>query len=468
MRKLILSLCATLILAGCAVGPEFRTPEIPLPDQWSDDMHDASTLEAERLNWWTGFEDPMLEDLIERALDDNLDLRLQVERVREARARLGLAGAQRWPTLDGQAEAIRQRQPAAASPVPIPGGGGTFSTFSLLGLLGYEVDLWGRLERGREAAAAVLEQSLFSHEAVRLNLVTDLVSTYVNLRAAQQQLAITERTLESRQETLRLQQIRYEGGLVDRLALQQAQSEWEATRAALPVRREQVRLLESSLAVLVGMNPVELSNGLDFGTQAVADLRLPPKVPQVLPSELLQRRPDIRAAEAALVAATAQVGVAMADRLPRLNLALFYGSTAADFDNLLSGPAETWGMGASVLGPVVDFGRNRARVETAEALRDQAETRYRITVQMAFREVRDALILTNTSAERETAVRRQVDSLRDTLRLAEVRYEEGYSGFIEVLDAQRRLLDAELSLAEAARDRLNAASALYKALGGGW
>ncbi|KIH78072.1 outer membrane protein, multidrug efflux system [Geoalkalibacter ferrihydriticus] len=468
MHKLVVIFCTMIALAGCAVGPEFRSPDISLPQQWPEQMLEISKAEEKRLAWWAGFEDPVLKNLVNRALDENLELRLQLERIQEARARLGLATAERWPTLDGQAEAIRQKQPAAASPVPIPGAGGTLSSFSLIGLLSYELDLWGRLERGREAATARMEESLFSHEAIRLNLVTDLVNTYVNLRAAEQQLATTEQTLESRWETLRLQQIRYEGGLIDRLTLQQAESEWAATRAHLPGRRQQVRLLESVLGVLVGMNPAELSGDLDFGSQSLAVMRPAPDMPEFLPSELLRRRPDIRAAEAALAATTAQVGVAMAERLPRINLALFYGSTAAEFDNLLSGPAETWGLGASVLGPLVDFGRNRARVQTAEALRDQAETRYRITVQTAFREVRDALILTSTAAERETAVRHQVDSLQETLRLAELRYEEGYSGFIEVLDAQRFLLNAELSLAEAVRDRLNAASALFKALGGGW
>lgn len=468
MRIQLLILGSAIVLSGCAVGPEYRAPAIDLPQQWPEQVFELAEATDDPRDWWARFEDPVLESLVGRALDDNLDLRLQLQRIQEARARLGQASAERWPTLDAQAEAVRQRQPAVASPVPIPGAGGTFNTFSLVGLLGYEIDLWGRLARGEEAAAALMEESLYSHEAVRLNLVTDVVSTYVNLLSARQQLQITERTLESRQETLRLQQIRYDGGVIDRLALQQAISEWEGTRARLPRQREQVRLLESALAVLVGASPTELLDELNFGGESIASLRLAQEMPPFLPSELLRRRPDIRAAEAGLMAADAQIGVAMAARLPRFNLALFFGGVSSDFDNLFRSSAETWGLSGSVLGPVVDFGRNRARVQSAEALREQAETRYRITVQAAFREVHDAMLLSATTAERETAVQRQVDSLQESLRLAELRYEDGYSGFFEVLDAQRLLLDAELILAEAIRDRHNASAALFKAMGGGW
>ena len=465
MRNISVTLCAAVFLTGCALGPDYRSPDIRLPQQWPEQALGTPERAEDLRAWWLRFDDPVLGDLVERALSDNLDLRLQLQRIEESRSRLGLAAAERWPTLDAQAEAARQRQPGAASPA---GFGGTFSTFSLVGLLGYEVDLWGRLARGQEAAAALLEESMFTHEAVRLNLVTDLVATYINLRAAQRQLVITEGTLESRSETLRLQRIRYEGGIIDRLALQQAVSEWEATRARLPRQREQVRLLESALAVLVGMHPDEILGDIDFGRETMASLHLARPLPDFLPSELLRRRPDIRAAEAGVMAADAQIGVAVAQRLPRFNLAMFLGSVAGEFDNLLGGSAETWGASASVLGPVIDFGRNRARVQTAESLREQAETRYRITVQSAFREVRDALLLSATTAERETAVRRQVESLQETLRLAELRYGDGYSGFIEVLDAQRLLLDAELTLTEAVRDRYNASASLFKALGGGW
>ena len=464
MKALILSVTlVTLLLGGCTIGPDYQRPELDLPDQWqqaeSSSEHHISVIKDD---WWSYYQDPLLTQLIELALADNLTLRLQLERIRESRARLGLASAQLMPGLDGQAEAARSQQSAAVS------AGSINSNFSLTAMLSYEVDLWGRLARSRESALAQFEASRYSHAAVRLQLIGDLISTYTNLRAAQDQLRITKRTLGLRYDSLQLQQIRYDGGVIDQLGLQQARSEQEAVRAMVPLRQEQVVRLESALAVLTGMSPAELLGALDFGEGHLAQLTPAEVVPEFLPSELLERRPDIRATEAALIAANAQVGVTMAERLPRFNLALFLGSVAGDIDDLLKDSTQTWGVSGATLGPLVDFGRNRARVETVKSLRDQAEITYRITVQTAFREVRDALLLTSTIAERETALHRQQEAAKKTLELVELRYQEGYSSFIEVLDAQRQVLGADLALTEARRDRLNAATTLFKTLGGGW
>ncbi len=457
---------AAVLLAGCALGPDYQRPEMNLPQDWPDHVLLSAEEQQEWQDWWTRYQDTQLDALVETAVDENLDIHLQVQRIQESRARLGLADASRLPTVDAQAEAARERQPAAA--MPIPGAGGTGNLFSITGVLGYELDLWGRLARQQEAAEALLDQSRFSHEAVRLSVVADVVATYVNLRSAQEQLGIAQRTLESRERTFELERIRYEDGETDALTLRQSASELETTRARIPPLRQQVRALESALAVLVGMGPGELLAELDFGDGRLADLALPDQVPAVMPSELLRRRPDIRAAEAALMASTAEIGIAEADRLPRLNLMGFLGTAATDAGDLFTRPAETWGLGASVAGPLFDFGRGRARVETAEALRNQAETRYAITVTQAFREVRDALVLYQTTDERVGAIRRQVQAIEETRDLAVIRYEEGFTGFIELLDAERALLDAELALSEALRDRLNATATLFKAMGGGW
>ena len=466
MRKWGVIAVSALFLAGCAVGPDYQRPELDLPEDWPEHVLLSEDEQQAWQDWWTRYQDPQLDALVELALDHNLDVRLQVQRIQESRARLGLVDANRLPTLDAQAEAARERQPAAAAPAS--GAGGTGNLFSITGALGYELDLWGRLARQQEVAEAFLEQSRFSHEAVRLNVVADVVATYVNLRSAQEQLAITERTLESRERTFELERIRHEDGETDALTLRQAASELETTRARIPPLRQEVLTLEGAMAVLLGMGPGELLGELDFGDSRLADLELPDQVPAVMPSELLRRRPDIRAAEAELMASTAEIGVAEADRLPRLNLMGFLGTAATDTSDLFSGPAQTWGLGASVAGPLVDFGRGRARVDTAEALRDQAETRYAITVTQAFREVRDALVLYQATDERVGAIRRQVQAIEETRDLAQIRYEEGFTGFIELLDAERALLDAELALSEALRDRLGATATLFKAMGGGW
>ena len=465
MRKL-LSLAAAVLLTGCAVGPDYDRPATELPEDWPE--HDLFTGEdgEDWRSWWAQFDDPVLEDLVERALDENLDIRLQAQRVREAHARLGLAEAERMPTVDAQAEAARERQPEATS--PLPEAAGTGNLFSVSGVLGYEVDLWGRLERQRETAEAMLEESAFSRDAVRLNVAADVVTTYVNLRAAEEQLAIARETAASRERGLELEEVRYQEGEADSLALRQARSELATTRAQIPPLREQVLTLESALAMLVGAEPGEFLEELDFGDRSLRELALPDGAPEEAPAEILRRRPDIRAAEAGLIASTAEIGVAEADRLPRISLNALLGTAALDADDLFTGPAETWRLGASVGGPLFDFGRGSARVDTAEALREQAETQYNITITSAFREIRDALVLYETSDERINALRDQVEAVEETREIAQIQYDEGLTGLLQLLDAERALLEARLGEVEATRDRLNATATLFKALGGGW
>ncbi|MGM0450445.1 MAG: efflux transporter outer membrane subunit [Pseudomonadota bacterium] len=464
-RQWLALLTLPLVLAGCAVGPEYEEPQVDLPEEWPDEVLLTDEERADWSNWWHRFDDPALNRLVDRALDDNLNMQLQYERLQEARARQGLADSEQMPTIEGQAEAARGRESGAANPL---GGGTTDNLFSVTGLLSYEVDLWGRLESQSQAAEAALKESVFTHDSVRLSTIADVVATYTELRAAQRSLAIAERTLETREETVRIERARYEGGDTDELTLRQAESELEATRALVPQQRQRVAQLETALGVLVGMSPRELTQELDFGEGSLSDITLPDEVPEVLPSDLLERRPDIRAAEAAIIAATEEVGVAQAQRLPSFNLRGSAGSAAIESDELFTGPAETWEIGASVLGPIVDFGRNRARVDTALSLRDQAETQYRVTLQEAFSEVRDALVVYETTDERVSRLRDQVAALEKTLALAELRYKEGLTDFLTVQDTQRLLLDAELTLTSAIRDRLNATATLFKAMGGGW
>ena len=465
MRKVLpVLLLSTALIAGCAVGPDYRPPALDLPDEWPEHVLLSDEARADWQQWWRQFEDPHLDALVARAVDDNLELRLQLARIQEARARLGLARAEQLPSVNAQAEAARERTPGTLSPF----GESTDNTFSLAGVLDYELDLWGRLAREREASEALLEQSLFAHDAVRLNVIADVVATYFDLRSAERQLRITEATVASREETFRLEQLRFDVGESDELALRQAQSELESTLAQLPGQRERVRVLEGALALLVGMTPAELMAELDYGDAELETIALPDGVPAVLPSELLSRRPDIRSAEAGLVAANAGIGVAEASRLPRFNLGGLLGSAAGDAGDLFTSAAGTWGLSATVMGPLFDFGRSASRIETAEALAEQAEVQYRATVAQAFNEVRNALVSYEASGERVEAIGRQVAAFERTLELAEVRYREGFVGFIELLDAQRALLAAELALSEAMRDRLTATATLFKALGGGW
>lgn len=465
MRALIL-LPAAALLSGCLLGPQHSVPASELPET----LPLPETVERDGADWqawWRGFGDPALNRLIERAMADNLELREQAARIRAARARLGFAEAEQLPSVDLQAEASREQQPGAA--FGIEGVSGTTrSLFSVSGVLGYELDLWGRLARQREAAAAQLAENVFAREAVRLSLIADLVTTYFEYRSAQRQLGITEDAVATREESLGLQELRYEAGAVNRLVLLQAKSELATARSRLPDQRERLDQLESALAILVGASPRELFEGMTLAEQPLADLDALDAYPEALPAELLERRPDIRAAEAALRATNASIGAAQAARLPSLSLSGLIGSTAAETGDLFTGPAEAWSIGASVLGPVLDFGRGRANVEEAEALRDRAALQYQATVQTAFREVRDALVSFEAANARVRALRDRVEAIADTAELADVRYEAGATDFLVVLDARRELLDAELALSEALQRRLTASATLFKALGGGW
>lgn len=463
-------LVTILLLAGCAGSPS-SVPEAPdLPDSFEQIATLPMQTDEEWQKWWTRFDDPALDALVEHALTDNLDIRLQAQRVQDARAQLGLSDANRMPTLSAQADATRQQDPQMGFSLGGAEGGGSviYNQYSLSGMLGYEVDLWGRLSSQQDAARALLDQSMFSHDAIRLSIVADVVTTYFNLRAAEEQYRITRDNLETREETLELEQLRYESGATDRFSLRQAESAVAATRAQLPALREQVQLLENALAILTGQAPDDILAGMDFSGSPLTAITLPETIPAMLPSELLQRRPDIRAAEAGLLAADANVDVATASRWPSLNLSALLGVAYIDLGQLFSGTLDTWSTSATLAGPLYDFGRTASRVDSAEAQREQAITRYRQTVSAAFGEVRDALTLYETSQDRLEATDNQVDAVRATRALAQIRYDEGLISFLELLDAERAMLEAELQLAEAQRQRLSAVATLFKALGGGW
>ncbi|MFO7578120.1 MAG: efflux transporter outer membrane subunit [Pelovirga sp.] len=461
MRNLIVLTTTLLLLGGCTLGPDYQRQELDLPEHWPAAVATAPGRAAET-RWWQEFDDPFLNRLVERALDDNLNLQLQLQRIADARAQLGLQTANRWPLLSAQAEASRQRQSTAFS-TP---GNNPYNSFSLAAVLSYEVDLWGRIERQREAAEASLAASVHGTEAVRLALVTDLVTGYINLRSIAQQQDVLNQTVRSRQQTLDLEILRQEQGANNPLSLRQAEAALEASRARLPQLEQQFQLYASALAVLAGFSPRELLAEFDFGARRLEDLTLPAALPDTLPSELLQRRPDLQAAEAALIAANARVGVAMAERWPSLNLHGLIGSAAPEVDDLFSGSSRIWTLAGGLAGPLFDFGRSRARIESAQALLEQAQTTYELAVVGAFRDVRDALTLHQGAEQRMQALQRQRQAVARAGELAAFQYEYGAIGFYELLAIQRDLLDTDLLVTDALRDQLIARATLFKALGG--
>lgn len=407
--------------------------------------------------WWLSYQDPTLNALIEQALDRNLDIRIQAQRVEEFRARLGFSRAEQYPTLGGQLGAARERMP----------GQGTYTQFSVTGLLGYEVDVWGRLAREREAAEALLSESEYARETVRLGIATDVAVTYFQLRSAQRQVDITRQTIHSREESVRLQDIRRANGIIDELTLEQARSEWESARAELPLREQRVHTLEGALGILTGLSPAELWNRDDWIPETSAQVHNPDPLPDFIPSDLLERRPDIRAAEAQLQAANARIGISKAQRLPRINLAALLGTLSGSAGDLFSSGSEQWRVGTEVAGPIWDFGRSRANVETVEAQAAQAELLYQRTANRAFNEVRDALFLQQSTREQLEATTRLRGSLERASELAQKRYDAGTISYLELLDIQRALLSANLAREDSVQAHLTASVTLIKALGGG-
>lgn len=462
MRNSLLAAGLAVLLAGCSVGPDYLRPDIDMPQQWGGTVVVASKVDP---YWWRSYGDPALSELVEEALAANSDIALAAARVAEARALAGFSRADRLPRLDAEAGAQRSRSSddftTAATPNPV-------NSLRVAGVLSYELDLWGRLARADEAARADLLASQAAQDTVRLAVAADVAAGYINLRALDHQVEIAERTLQARQDSYELQKAQYDNGVVTELALRQAESELAATRAQLPALRQELGLQRNAMSVLLGRTPRALMGAPVARGQSVEVLPVPPVVPDFMPSSILDRRPDIQQAEQQLVAANAQIGVAKAAFYPNIALTGTLGQQSRELGDLFTSGNGIWGLAANLTGPIFDFGRNQANLDASEARRQQALVSYGQTVRQAFREVLDALEKQQGSTERLTAIDRQVEALRRTVELAEDRYEGGYTSYIEVLDAQRTLFQAELDQSEALRDRLQASVELYKALGGGW
>lgn len=453
-RMVAASLLAAM-LAACTVAPK-APPALDLPP--------LTAPVPERIErWWELFGDPPLTALMEEAMAANLDLRAAAARIEEARAVLRGARTALHPSLDLQAGVNRGRvSEAAARALPPP----LVTTTHTLGLqAAYEVDLWGRLGAGRDAAAATVLASRFAAEALKVSLAAEVAGGYFTLRALDEALAITRATLITREENVRLLGRRRAAGLASDLEFAQAEAERAALAAAVPALERAQAQTQAALAALAGRGArrvVEPDVARGSPSPPV------PEVPAGLPSDLLARRPDIRRAQAELAAADARSAEAEARFFPQLVLTASYGGESAAFADLLSRPARVWTVAGSLLMPLLGRARIEAEADAVAARREQAAIAYQVAVQAAFRDVHDALAANRAARAIETAQAERRHALEDAMRLAEVRHVNGYSGYLEVLDAQRNLLDARRGEADARRDRLTALVSLWRALGGGW
>lgn len=460
--RLISALTAALTLAGCAVGPDYLRPTASLPATYAEATATTSTSPAQiEANWWTHFQDPILNDLVDQALNQNADIRIAIARVEQASAVARESGAAFFPEIDlsaGGSNSKLSNKTATWSPVSPR----ILKDRSVALTTSYELDVWGRVRRGNEAAQASLLASQYSRDAIRLTIAGLISNNYLALRAYDAETAVTVESLTSREDSLKLVKTRVDAGLVSPLDLYQAEGALAQLQAQLATLRLQRELSEHQIALLTGNPELKITVG------DLRQLPLPPIPPADLPSALIEGRPDIRQAEQNLVAANAGIGIAKAGYFPKFSLTGSLGSESKTLGDLFSAGANTWSLGIGLLMPVLDFGRTAARVDQAKAINQQSLIVWENSLQTAFKEVRDALVSLRQSSIAEAAQNARVSSAQKALDISQRRYAAGYSGYLEVLDAQRSSNDALLAMIATRQSRLAASVDLFKALGGGW
>ena len=460
MRKILLSFLLALILSGCMVGPDYRRPAVETPASWRFEEKEAR--EIGNAAWWEQFNDPVLNGLIQTALKENKDVMIATARVEQYVGLYGVTRAALFPQAGAGAITGRSRvTDNGATPLTTATINPADSYFATV-YTSWEIDLWGQLRRAKEASRADLLSQEEGRKGVILILVTSVASAYVNLRDLDKQLEIAKRTVQSRKESYDLFQLRFQGGVISELELSQVKSNYEQALATIPFLEKTIAQQENALSVLLGRNPGPIPRG-----KGIDDLVLP-AVPAGLPSELLAKRPDIRQAEQTLIAANARIGVARSLYFPTISLTGTYGFASADLSTLFKGPSRAWSWNVPVNVPIFTAGAIAGQVEAAEAIQRQALIQYQQSIQTAFREVEDALIDHRRSREQLDIQTRHVESLRTYARFARLRFENGYTSYIEVLDAERSLFDAELARAQTAGVLFQSLVNLYKAMGGGW
>lgn len=464
MKNLALTMIAASILAGCvSVGPDYQRPAMQLPS-----TNVASTsASADLLTWWTTFQDPVLDSYLKEASEHNQDLLLAAGRLEEARSLANIANANRYPFLDGGLSAAKTRTSENAG--KLPSGAAAIKRDYQLGLTAsYELDLWGKLSRADEAAKARLLSQEASRGAVLSSLYAAVAQTYFALRAYDAQLELALATQKTRQENLRLQQKRRAAGSIGELDLHQSEAEAAAADILLAQAKQSVATTESALAVLLGRSPAAISKPEIARGSSIDALYGKLATPADLSSDLLNRRPDLIAAEQALVAANADIGQTKAQYFPSIKLTTGIGYESTAMSELTSPTSLLWNLGANLTQPLFRGGAIGAVVAGAEARKTQAQAQYVQAVQNAFKDVHDSL--TNLSANQEiySAANRRAVALKDSLRLATLRYDNGYSSYQELLNTQRDLFQTQASLIDTQRAHLASAVALTKALGGGW
>lgn len=456
----VLAGALSALLAGCTIGPDYVRPQVAAPAAFR--FEPETVADTANTAWWKQFGDPVLDQLIDTALANNLSVTIATANVEQALALITQTRSALFPQVGYGANGERLRSPGTGLVAAIPNYPNPQSTYQALLTASWEIDLWGRIRRLSESAQANALASGDARRGVILTLVSSVATSYLQLRGLDEQLATARRTLATYAESVRLYQLQFKYGQTSQMTVAQVQSQYETAASQIPLIETQIAQTENALSVLLGRAPGPIPRG-----KSINDLALPP-VPAGLPSALLERRPDLMQAEQALVAANARIGAAKALYFPTISLTGVLGSSSADLSNLFQGPTRTWNYAGQLVGPIFTFGAVSGQVAQAEAARDAALQNYRLSIQNAFADVDNALVATQKLAQQLAAQQRLVEALREYSRFARLQYDGGYAPYSTVLQAEQLLFPAELQLAAVRTQLVSSAGNVYKAMGGGW
>jgi len=460
MRISTLAVLLATVIAGCTIGPDYERPAVVAPTAWRIDY--GTAVDVANTRWWEQFGDPVLNELVETALRQNLDVRIAAARVDQFIGALTATRSQLYPQLGYSADAGRARASRVGQPPLPPGADPYFSLYE--GALGasWQLDLFGRVRRLSEAAQAQVYASEQARHGVVLSVVTGVATSYITLRALDRQLEIAQATADNFTATARLFELRFKAGVVAKTEVMQINSQQQQALAAIPAFEQAIAATENLISILLGQDPGPIPRGKTI------DQLIAPLVPADLPSALLERRPDILQAEQNLVAANANVGAARALYYPTFSITGVLGSVSTAFDEFLTGPAAARLIAADLAGPIFTFGGIEGQVSSAEAANRQALLFYQQTILNAFRETNDALTGSQKKIEQAQLQANRVTALREFARLSRLRFDKGVSGYLEVLVADNELFAAELAAVGLQAERFTQLINVYQAMGGGW
>lgn len=445
-KYIIVFLLLGMGMSSCRLGKEYTRPELGLPDAIDGIAGDSSSVSD--LKWWELYQDTALQNLIRRTLEYNKDMQIAAARVKEMMAAQRISKADLFPKIDAKISGQREYDNTPDN------------TYEVKGILSYELDLWGKLRWGNQATIAEYLATIEGQRALHLTLIAQVAQAYFELTALDQELDIVRQTLVAREEGVRLAKLRFEGGLTSETSLKQAQVELARTQTLIPELEKKIRIKENEIALLAGQYPQPTERGKRLDEQEIPEV-----LPVGLPSELLERRPDIIQAEYKLRQAHAKVGVAFTNMFPKITLTGHYGLESSDLSNFLKSPY--FFLGGELVSPLVNMGKNKAKLKVAKAVEEQEIYAYQKTVLNTFSEVSNALVTSSKSREVRESRKKLEEAARAALDLATLQYINGIISYLDVLDTQRGYFDAQIGLNNAIRDELLATVTLYKVLGGG-